>query len=266
MSGKLPISLVVITHNEEKNLSRCLTATDFCAEIIVVDSGSTDRTLDIAAQFGAKIFHRAWTGYRDQKNFGSEQATQEWILCVDADEVVTPELCTSIAAAFAAPPVSDAFEINRHAFYAGKAIGHCGWYPQWRLFLYRKGAAVWGGDEPHTVVEFRGHTKRRLAGDLNHYTYDSIRQHMAKNLASAHAAAQDMHSRGLRTGWFDLLLRGPWAFLRTYIFQLGFLDGFYGLVISSLAGVFTFLKYAMLWEMTHGGSSPTVKADDSRNA
>ena len=138
MSGKLPISLVVITCNEEMNLPRCLAAADFCAEIIVVDSGSTDRTLEIATQFGATVFHRAWTGYRDQKNFGSEQATQEWILCIDADEVVTPELRAAITAAFAAPPAGDAFEINRHAFYAGKSIRHCGWYPQWRLFLYRK--------------------------------------------------------------------------------------------------------------------------------
>jgi glycosyltransferase involved in cell wall biosynthesis len=249
MNGKLPISLVVITKNEERNLERCLRAADFCAEVIVVDSGSTDRTLEIARAFGSQIFHRDWTGYGDQKNFATEQASQPWALCIDADEVVTPELRNSITVAFRTEPAVDAFEINRHAFYAGKRIDHSGWYPQWRLFLYRKGAAHWSGDEPHTVAVLHGRRKGRLNGDLNHYTYAGIERQLIKNLAAARDGAAAMYRSGRRATLFDLLLRGPWAFTRTYFLQLGFLDGFYGFVIAAVSSFYTFSKYAMLWEL-----------------
>jgi hypothetical protein len=170
-------------------------------------------------------------------------------LCIDADEVVTPELRNSITAVFRTDPAVDAFEINRHAFYAGKRIDHCGWYPQWRMFLYRRGAAHWGGEEPHTVVVFHGRQKGRLDGDLNHYTYAGIEQQMAKGFAAARDGAIAMHRSGKCATLFDLLGRGPWAFIRTYFLQLGFLDGFYGLVIATITCFHTFLKYAMLREM-----------------
>jgi glycosyltransferase involved in cell wall biosynthesis len=255
MSDKLPISLVVIAFNEEQNIGRCLSAADFCSEIIVVDSGSIDRTLEIAEQFHARIARRNWTGYRDQKNFGSEQATQPWILCIDADEVVSPELRAEILRRFQTDPGEDAFEINRHSLYAGKLINHCGWYPQWRLFLYRKGKAYWGGDEPHTIVVFDGQRKSKLSGDLYHYTYASIRQNLLKNASSAHDAAVAMHQRGRRATLFDLLGRSWWSFFRTYFLKLGMLDGFYGLVISLFSGFYTFTKYAMLREMNRASIS-----------
>ena len=246
---KAPISLVVITLNEEKNLERCLRAADFCTELVIVDSGSTDRTLEIAAQFNAKVFHRAWTGYRDQKNFGSEQATQPWILCIDADEFVSDGLRLSILTAFQHEPLFDAFEINRHGYYAGKPINFGGWNHQWRLFLYRKNKAVWSGEEPHTVVEFLGDRKSRLRGDLDHHTYDSIAQHISKNTGAARQWAAAMHEIGRPSRCSDLVFRSSWAFFRTYFLQLGILDGFYGVVIASLAGWYTFSKYAMLREM-----------------
>jgi glycosyltransferase involved in cell wall biosynthesis len=249
VNGKLPISLVVITHNEEQNIGRCLAAADFCSEILVIDSGSTDETTSIATKFGAQVIHRDWTGYRDQKNFGSEQAGQPWILCIDADEVVSPELSDDIRRRFQTDPDMDAFEINRHSLYAGKLINHCGWYPQWRLFLYRKGKASWGGDEPHTVVVFHGNRKARLRGDLYHHTYANIRQHLAKNIASAHDAAVAMHQRGRSATLFDLLCRSSWSFIRTFVLKAGILDGFNGLVISWFSAFYTFTKYAMLHEL-----------------
>jgi glycosyltransferase involved in cell wall biosynthesis len=246
---KLPISLVIITCNEAQNIERCLKAADFCAESLVVDSGSTDRTLEIAQQCGARILHREWTGYRDQKNFGTEQATQDWVLCIDADEVVSPELRTSIRAEFVKGATADAYEINRHSVYAGKLINHSGWYPQWRLFLYRKGTAVWAGEEPHTTVKFRGSSRKRLTGDLYHYTYANIRQHVSKNISAAHDWAVAMQRAGRKASLMDLLLRGPWSFFRAYVLSLGFLDGFYGLVIAVATSFYTFNKYAMLREL-----------------
>lgn len=249
MTEKLPISLVVITKNEEKNLLRCLQAADFCSELIVVDSGSIDCTLSIAEQCGARIFKRDWTGYRDQKNYGSECASQEWILCIDADEVVSPELKQSILTEFQTEPSVDGFEMNRHSYYSGKLINHSGWQPEWRLFLYRKGKATWGGNEPHTIVLFNGKKNKRLHGDLYHYTYASIRQHITKNVAAAYDSAVAMHSAGRKANLLDLLIRGPWATFRAYVLKLGFLDGFYGFVIALSTGFYTFLKYAMLREL-----------------
>jgi glycosyltransferase involved in cell wall biosynthesis len=249
MSDKLPISLVVITKNEEQNLARCLAAADFCAEMIVVDSGSTDQTLEIARSFGARVLHRDWTGYRDQKNFATDQATQPWILCLDADEVVTAELRHSIHNAFQTEPSIDAFEINRHAFYAGKRIDHSGWYPQWRLLLFRKGKAVWSPQDPHEVLVLQGSGKRRLTGDLNHYTYSSIHQHVNKNMTYAASWAETMQRSRRKASFFDLVCRGPWAFIRTYFLQFGFLDGFYGFVIAVVASFYTFSKYSMLNEL-----------------
>ncbi|MCB1059658.1 MAG: glycosyltransferase family 2 protein [Calditrichaeota bacterium] len=247
--SKLPISLVVITMNEEENLRRCLAAASFCSEFVVVDSGSTDGTLDVAEQFGARIFHRKWNGYGEQKNFGCEQVTHPWILCIDADEVVTDELAESIRMAFASDPQVDGFDINRHGVYAGRLINHSGWYPQWRTFLYRAGAAKWGGMEPHVIVEFSGKSKSRLKGDLLHYTYRTIDEHLRKNISSARAAAIAMKTLGKRTSVIDLLLRPPWAWFRCFVMQRGFLDGFHGLVIANGQATYTFLKYAYLREL-----------------
>lgn len=257
---KLPISLVVITYNEERNIERCLKAADFCDEMIVIDSGSLDRTVEVAEIAGARVVHRAWTGYRDQKNFGTELASHSWVLCIDADEVVTPELRRSIEIAFRQDPSIDGFEINRHAYYAGKRIDHCGWYPQWRLFLYRKEAAEWGGEEPHTIVLFRG-KKARLRGDLNHYTYANLRQHFSKNIAAANDAAVAMHLSGRKATLFDIACRGPWSFFRTYFIHLGFLDGFHGLVIAVASGYYSFAKYAMLRELNRSAVEPSYQSN-----
>lgn len=246
---KLPLTLAVITCNEQKNIERCLRAADFCDELLVVDSGSTDETVRICESLGARILHRQWTGYGDQKNFATEQAKYDWVLCIDADEAVTPELRASILKAFASLKDEEGFEINRHGIYAGKLINHSGWYPEWRIFLYRKDKAVWAGLEPHTIVRFSGGKLGRLQGDLLHYTYDDIREHLRKNIASAYASALAMKQSGRRATLSDLLFRGPFACFRRYFIQLGFLDGFYGFVIAVLSGVYTFLKYAFLREL-----------------
>lgn len=248
-STKLPISLVVVTKNEEENLDRCLRASTFCAEIIVVDSGSTDNTIVVAEKFGAKVFFREWRGYGEQKNFGCEQATQPWILCIDADEVVSEQLRANIILAFCHAPECEGFDINRHGVYAGKLINHSGWYPQWRTFLFTKGAAEWGGMEPHVIVKFTGKRKLKLQGDLLHYTYRSLDEHMRKNVSSAKAASAAMFNLGHSAKWSDLYLRPAWAWFRCYIIQCGFRDGLQGLSIANVQAIYTYLKYAYLREL-----------------
>jgi glycosyltransferase involved in cell wall biosynthesis len=263
VTAKLPITLVVVARDEERNLPRCLDAAGFCAETLVVDSGSTDRTVEIARERGARVLERAWTGYRDQKNFGAAQAAQPWILCLDADEVVTPALRDSILAAFRdGDPAADAFELNRHGVYAGRLIDHSGWYPEWRTFLYRKGSAVWSGREPHPYVEFRGRVRARLDGDLLHHTYADLAEHLRKNAASARAAAAAMHEDGRRARWTDLLVRPKFALLRRLVLQRAYLDGYRGLCIAVMAGVYTFLKYAHLRELQDRHQPTSTDTDE----
>lgn len=252
---KLPISLVVITFNDAEHLDMCIRAASFCTEFVIVDSGSTDNTIEIAEKHGARIFHRKWNGYGEQKNFACAQATQPWILCVDQDEVVSDELQTSILNTFQTEPDCDAFDLNRHGVYAGQLINHSGWYPQWRTFLYRKGSAIWGGMEPHVVVEFKGKSKRKLNGDLLHYTYRTIDEHLHKNISTARVAGKAMFECNKRSRWIDLCARPAWAWFRCFILQRGFLDGFFGLVIANGQANYTFLKYAYLREMIRSSSN-----------
>ncbi len=248
MSDKLPITLVVVTLNEESNLRRCLASADFCRHGIVVDSGSTDRTIAIAQEMGAEVLTRAWTGFADQKNFGVAAAKTEWVLCLDADEEISPELRRSILELGEKLNQYDGFELNRHAYYLDRFINHSGWYPEWRLFLYKKSHGSWKGQEPHVRVHFSG-CKTRLRGELYHYTYRDIGHHAQKTLSYARAAAQAMHEAGKDASFIDLCLRAPWAFVRSLILKLGVLDGFPGLVIAWMVGYYTFLKYAFLREL-----------------
>jgi glycosyltransferase involved in cell wall biosynthesis len=248
MSDKLPITVVVVTLNEEANLRRCLASADFCQDRIVVDSGSTDNTIAIAQEMGAEVLARAWTGFADQKNFGVAAAKTEWVLCLDADEEVSPKLRRSILELAERLHQYDGFELNRHAFYMGHFINHSGWYPEWRLFLYKKSHGSWKGQEPHARVHFSGR-KARLHGELYHYTYRDIDHHAQKTLSYARAAANALHEKGRHASFFDLRVRAPWAFVRSLFLRLGLLDGFAGLVIAWMAAYYTFLKYALLREL-----------------
>ncbi|MFH1010725.1 MAG: glycosyltransferase family 2 protein [bacterium] len=247
-SEKLPITLVVVTLNEEANLSRCLASADFCRHKLIVDSGSSDRTVAISGEMGAEVLVREWTGFADQKNFGVAAAKTEWVLCLDADEEISPELRHNILELGKKLEAYDGFELNRHAHYLGRFINHSGWYPEWRLFLYKKSHGIWKGLEPHARVHLSGR-KTRLQGDLYHYTYRSIQHHAWKTLSYARAAAEAMHQTGRRASFFDLRVRAPWAFVRSLLLRCGFLDGFPGLVIAWMAAYYTFLKYAFLREL-----------------
>ncbi|HTA94937.1 MAG TPA: glycosyltransferase family 2 protein, partial [Verrucomicrobiae bacterium] len=174
---KLPLSVAVITLNEEKNLSRCLESVrGMASEIVVVDPGSTDRTREIAESFGAVFKINPWPGFVAQKNVALQSCTQSWVLCIDADEAVSPELAAGIRQLFAdGDPREQGFFVNRLNFYVGQWIRHA-WYPEWRLRLVRRANAQWGGLDPHDKLEVNG-VSRRLAGDLLHYPFSSVQEH-----------------------------------------------------------------------------------------
>lgn len=245
------LTATVITLNEEKNLPRALASvTGVADEIVVVDSGSTDRTCELSRAAGARVLERAWTDYSDQKNFAATQAAHDWILSLDADEELSPELAAEIAAWKKSAPGAVAYSFPRRARYLGRWIGHSGWYPDVKRRLYRRDAARFVG-ALHESLVVEGPTAQ-LRGELRHYTVDSFEEHRRSVRRYTTLAAQQMHAAGRRRWFLPLLAASPWAFLRSFFFQQGFRDGTRGLLIASMAAYYVFLKYAKLGALVRG--------------
>ena len=245
MSG---LSAVVITRNEERNIERCLKSLSFCDEIIVVDSGSTDRTGEIAKQFTKNVVSRAWTGYADQKNYGVSLATGEWVLSVDADEEITDELRSEITQLQRNPNGASAYSIPRRTLYSGRWIRHGGWYPNRLVRLFKRDDGKWIGEEIHERWESKGDTKA-LSGHIQHYSFDSISDQVARNNHYSTLGAKALHKSGVAFSWFSLVVKPQIKFVETYFIKLGMLDGFPGFVISVSAAYSVFLKWAKLREL-----------------
>jgi len=251
---KYPISAFVACQNEEQNIEACLRSVTWCDEIIVVDSFSTDRTVEIARRYTDKIFFRQWDGYRSQKNFGLEQTSNTWALLIDSDERLSPELIAEIKQVFDDGPDRCAgYYLPRRVWYLGKWINHGGWYPDYKLRLFRKDRGRLGGTDPHETWILDGPAKY-LRGDMIHYTYRTISEH----LRTIHRYADiwaSMH-RWRPGDALRLLLRPLVKFLEVYIGKAGILDGFHGYVIASMASYQVFLRYAKLherWVRSRGG-------------
>lgn len=246
-----PLSVCVIAKDEAGNIADCLKSADFADEWIVVDSHSTDRTREIAQECGARVVERDWPGHVEQKNFAVGQAAHDWVLCLDADERVSPELRASILAALARPELPAGFEFPRRTWYLGRWIRHGGWYPDVKLRLFRRSQGCWGGVNPHDRVRCRGDVVR-LNGDLLHYSYDSIADHLRTIDFFTSIAAREKLSRGGGAGLFSLVLRPLGKFVRMYLLKAGFLDGTAGFVVAVTGAFYVFLKYAKLWEIERG--------------
>jgi glycosyltransferase involved in cell wall biosynthesis len=242
----VPVSVTIITLNEAANIEACLASVVWAAEVIVVDSGSTDGTADLARAKGAKVIVKDWPGYSAQKNFAAEQASHNWILSVDADERVTPELAAEIARALATATGTSGFRIPRVTFHLGRWIRTTDWYPDYQLRLYHRERARWPDRRVHESVAARGEV-RRLQNDLHHYAYRDISHHHATMDRYTTLAAEDMLAAGRRAGVMELALHPPMAFLRNYVLKRGFLDGSAGLIISAMNAYYVFLKFAKLW-------------------
>ena len=268
-SAKIPpvqISAVIITLNEESNISRAIGSVEFADEVVVVDSGSTDRTRQIAADLGARVIQNPWPGFSAQKQFATDSASFDWILSLDADEAVSLELRDEIVRLKTSGMIADAFRIPRLSYYLGRPVRHSGWYPdrQLRLFDRRKGR--WNGRVVHESVSMDAGAKvRDLRSDIIHSTANSVAEHARMiNDRYAPLAAQQMFGEGRRSGGFSAVASGGIAFIRSYFFRLGFLDGFPGLCIACFAAYHNVLKHLLLTEMhekaaADGTSAPTTK-------
>lgn len=245
---KQKVSACIITFNEESNIRDCLESLWWVDEIIIVDSFSTDATLDICACYTGKIFRRKWTNYVDQKSYAASLAKHSWVLSIDADERLSPELIDEIRTELKSPSGPyDGYAVPRHVFYLGRWINHGGWYPDYMLRLFRKDKGKFGGIEPHGKVILDGKVKK-LKGDLWHFTYKNISQHLmtADRYSKIFAERFAENSVGLLP--LNLIFRPVVKFFETYFYKAGILDGLPGFIISAITSFYIFLKYAKIWE------------------
>ena len=248
-----PVSAVVITLNEAAHVGDCLAGLSWADEVLVVDSGSTDNTPELARLAGARVITRDWPGYAAQKDFAASQAAHDWIVSVDADERVTPELADEIRRVLASPGDHAGFRIPRVTFHLGRWIRTTDWYPDYQLRLYDRRRASWTSDTGerrlvHESVIPRGPVGR-LTAELRHFAYRDIAHHYETMQRYTTLAADQMSAEGRRAGLLSLLLHPPAAFLRNYVLKRGCLDGTAGLIISAMNAHYVFLKFAKLWAL-----------------
>lgn len=240
-----PLSVVIITFNEEKNIRRCIESVLTVAdEIIVVDSFSTDKTKDICLEMGVKFIENKFEGHIEQKNFAITQATYPHILSLDADEALNEQLTDSILA-IKKHWVSDGYYMNRLTNYCGKWVKHCGWYPDKKLRLWDSRKGKWGGTNPHDKFEmYNGdETTIHIKGDILHYSYYSLEQHYKQVEYFTEILAKAQYAQGKRASLLKNYLSPVFGFIRNYIFKLGFLDGKVGFTICRISAFATFVKY-----------------------
>jgi glycosyltransferase involved in cell wall biosynthesis len=237
------LTATIVALNEEKNIARAIESLRCCNEIIVVDSGSTDRTVALATQRGARVISHSWPGYAQQKNWAAAQASNDWILSIDADEALGEELEAEIIALKATAFDCDAYSMPRLAQYLGKWIRYSGWYPDRKVRLYNRRKARWTGDYVHETVKVDGRVGE-LHSNLLHFTCDSLSAHMKTLDRYTTLAAQELRAQGRARPAYRLAVDPPWTFFRAYILRRGFLDGFEGFAIAYMAALYTFLKYA----------------------
>lgn len=242
------ISTCLITSNEEHNLPRVLNSVRGVAdEIVIVDCGSKDRTVEIAQEHGAKVVTHAWTNFAEQKNIAAAAASHDWILSLDADEELSPELRDVLLAWKKKEPKFAVYEFARRTWYLGGWVWHTRWYPDYQRKLYRRDKSEFEVPE-HATIKFAGPVGR-LEGDLLHYTLRSIEEHAAKVEAITTRQAQYLYNEGRRSWRAAMWLAPPWNWFNNYVLCLGFLDGYRGWVISQMTARGTWLKFRKLGKL-----------------
>ena len=244
-----PLSVFVITKDEERNIRECLESVRWASEIIVVDAGSTDRTMDIARAYTKKVYERPWEGYGEAKNFALLQCAHEWVLWLDADERVSPRLRADIQASLKRNDRTvAAYSMPRMAFFLGKWIKHCGWYPGRVVRMFRPRSGKFTTAKVHEQLLIKGRILD-LAGDLYHFTDPDLAHYFAKFNKYTTLAAQESVRQGKKGSLVDMLVRPAWSFVKMYIIKRGFLDGIHGLILCLVSAYYVFVKYAKIWEI-----------------
>jgi glycosyltransferase involved in cell wall biosynthesis len=241
-----PLSVILITYNEEKNLDRCLKSViSVTDEIVVIDSFSQDKTAEICRMYNVKFYQRKWEGYSAAKNFGNEIALHDYILSIDADEELSPELQLSIREV-KDKGFSGAYKMNRLTNYCGNWIRHGGWYPDTKIRLWNKQEGRWEG-EIHEIINFtKKVTVTHLKGDIFHYSFYSVKDHLQKAQKFTDIASRDLFNQGKKSPVIKILFSPVVKFLKDYLIRLGFLDGIPGFTISRISAYATYLKYSKL--------------------
>jgi glycosyltransferase involved in cell wall biosynthesis len=249
---KPKLSVTIITLNEEANIRRMLESVRWADEIIVLDSGSTDRTVNICHEFTDKVFHQDWLGFGKQKNAAIDKATGDWVLSLDADEPVEKELAAEIRAIMASPEPNDGYRIPRKTFFLGKWVRHGGWYPDYNLRLFKKGMGRFEERKVHEAIRVDGsvgHTRNAIL----HYAYPDLASYLSAINKYSSLAVDVMAEKGVsrvRTTWLNIVFRPVFTFIFKYVFRLGFLDGKHGLILNLFHSYYVFAKYAKAWEHT----------------
>jgi len=247
-----PISATLITHNEERNIAEALQSLSWADEIVIVDSGSEDATVDICRQYTDRVIHRDWTGYVDQKNFAVEQARHDWIFSLDADERVSAELRGELQELAAQGFRSAGYSIPRVAYFMGRWIRHGDWYPDCQLRLFDRKRGRWEGGRVHESVKI-SEKPGVLNGEIYHFTYRTLSDYLARLETYSSLAATDYAQQGRSANLLKLLGHPLAAFVRAYFLKRGFLDGTPGFAVAAMGAVSVFFKYAKLYERSVPG-------------
>lgn len=247
----IPVSVVIITKDEEKNIRAALESVKDFEDVVVLDSFSKDRTVDICRELGCRVYQHEWMGYAIQKQMAVGQAKNEWVFILDADERVTPQLANEISQLFNNSPIpQDGFYVPRKNFFLGKWIKHSGWWPDYTLRLFRKERGYIEEREVHERVIVKG-SAGYLKGPLEHYTYRRLSDFIKKMEIYSGLAAKEVAKKRKTLIYtaFKMLLSPPYTFFKMFFLQQGFRDGLRGLILAVLYSYYTFLKYAKAWEM-----------------
>lgn len=251
------VSGCVICYQEADRIADCLRSLSFCDEVVVVDSGSTDGTRDLAQQLGARVVVNApFPGHKEQKQFAVESAAHDWVFCLDADERATPELQAAIVALMRQGLSGAGYEMPRQNHYLGRVCKRGLFWPDRKLRLFDRRRARWGGTNPHDHVEVQdGSAVVRLSAAIEHLSYRDFAHHVRTARSFSAIAARALAAKGRRCTPFDLLVRPPAVFVKSLLLKRGFFDGWRGLVIAGMAAYTDWLKYWQLWRMPRGGGA-----------
>lgn len=253
------LSVIIITFNEEKSIATCIESVlEVADEIVILDSYSTDNTIDIARKYGAIVHQQQFQGYGPQKNAALQHSTFDLVLSLDADEVLNTTLASAIIHEKKSASY-DAYIMNRCTNYCGKFIRHGSWYPDKKIRLFNKRMAKWTNDIIHEKIQIPNNARiKELKGDILHYSYHSIDEHVAQNNNFSSLSSQSLFTKGYRTNLFKIIVNPAWAFMLSFILRAGFLDGYHGLIVAVNISHLTFLKHTKLLMLQRSKNAPNI--------